>query len=809
MDEQICLKYDRNVTISTGAGAYAATWTNRLFSLSNLYTRLSNFARGQETLREYLQLDRATQARLKDNGGFVGGETADGKRRGSSFKGRDLITLDLDNMRRSDVDMVFEKLNALQCSYCVYSTRKHSPEKPRLRLIIPLDRTVLAEEYEPIIRKVADSIYMPAVDPTAFRINQLMYWPSCCFDTEVVYKYRDAPLLSADRVLASYGGDNWKDATRWPVQASEAGRVTREAVQKGDPCEKKGTVGAFCRCYTISAAIDTFLPGVYVPAGEDRYTFADGSTSGGAVVYDNDKFLYSHHATDPCSLQLVNAFDLVRLHKYGQLDTGTYEKITDCPSYAEMCKFAHTDSSVILELDKERTKEAVADFEGIHVEGNQEWRKELERDNKGGVRPTIDNVLKVLRNDERIVGKFAMNNFSGRVEVLDKVPWDTKTFNRRRWWTDSDTAGLNWFLETNYYINKRGVISDAFSMFTQQVGFDEVVDYLDALEWDGVHRLDTLLIDALGAADTELTRVTTRKMLVAAVARVYSPGKKFDNMLILSGPQGIGKSTLLSKLGRRWFNDSIRTFEGKEASELLVDTWIVEVAELDAFRKAETSTIKQFLSIQEDKYRPAYGRMSVAVPRRCVFFGTTNCSTYLRDATGNRRFWPVDCGVQPVKKHPWDYTDDEISQIWAEAKYYYNQGETLYLPPALTDELITVQNEHDDLPDYRGMVEEFARQQVPCNFYTMSATERRAYWNNREAGGLVDEDDMMDRPFICVQEVISELIQPYGKINIDARENRNINAILAKMPEYESDTVRQYVGVYGRQRVHMRRQKNA
>ena len=178
--------------------------------------------------------------------------------------------------------------------------------------------------------------------------------------------------------------------------------------------------------------------------------------------------------------------------------------------------------------------------------------------------------------------------------------------------------------------------------------------YLAGLpEWDGSPRVDTLLIDYLGATDNAYIRAVTRKTLCAAAARVYSPGCKFDTILVLNGPQGIGKSTLIAKLGGEWFSDSLQLSDthDKTAAEKLQGYWILEIGELAGLRKAEVETLRSFLSRQNDIYRASFGRRATPHPRQCVFIGTTNAeSGYLRDTTGNRRFWPVKVSGNGHKK---------------------------------------------------------------------------------------------------------------------------------------------------------------
>ena len=179
-------------------------------------------------------------------------------------------------------------LDGLKCNYCVYSTRKHAPNAPRLRVLIPTDRTMTPDEYEPCARRMADYIGISMADPTTFEVSRLMYWPSCCSDSEFVFRTADEPFASVDSLLASY--KDWHDISEWP-QVPGSFSYQKLAVKQGDPEAKPGIVGAFCRTYDIYRAIDELLPGIYeaVDNEKDRYTYLGGSTTGGAIVYDNGK----------------------------------------------------------------------------------------------------------------------------------------------------------------------------------------------------------------------------------------------------------------------------------------------------------------------------------------------------------------------------------------------------------------------------------------------------------------------------------------------------------------------------------------
>ena len=794
------MQHDRQITISAGASRRATQWTAQTLLVSELWDKLKTPARGTETLAEYMSFKKAQQDDLKDIGGFVGGSLCGTRRKANAVTGRDIITLDLDNIPAGGRDDILRRVEALGCGYCIYSTRKHHGASPRLRVLFPLDRTVTAEEYEPIARRMGEYIGLEFADPTTFEVSRLMYWPSCSSDSEYVYVVGDKSFVSADGILATYA--DWHDIQSWPALPGQA-QFTKLAVKQGDPEAKSGVVGAFCRVYDIYRAMDELIPGIYdaVDNMPGRYTYVDGSTTGGAVMYENGKFLYSHHATDPCSGKLVNAFDLVRLHKFGERDDESAQgtPTVKMPSYTAMCEFAMGISEVNALIAQERYESAIQDFEGITADNSDDianWSALLEINSQtGAIKSTINNVLIILEHDPLLKGKFAMNEFANRGEVFGDLPWDKREV--RRLWEDNDNQGLYWYMEKVYRITGNGKIDGALSLHSNKFSFNEVQDYLTGLKgaWDGVPRLDTLFIDYLGAEDTAYVRAVTRKAFTAAVARALKPGCKFDNMVILAGPQGIGKSTLLDKMSRGWFNDSIRTFEGKEASELLQGVWLVEIAELDAFRKTDVSRIKQFLSLRADRFRAAYGRNVKEIPRSCIFFGTTNTSEFLQDTTGNRRFWPVDTGEVRHTKTVWrDLTDDEVSQIWAEAYMRYQLGEDVFLSGAVEEEAKLRQEDHREISSREGIIAEFLLKEVPEDWGKWELDKRRMFW----AGAVSGNYQLTKRTSVCAAEIWCEALGGAMK-EMRQADTREINAIIMKFWGNQKAKPAHF-GIYGTQR---------
>jgi predicted P-loop ATPase len=764
---------------------------------SEFTEKLKTPIRGTETLEQYLALPKARQDELKDVGGFVGGTFTGDRRKPECAEGRDLLTLDLDNIPAGQADDVLRRVNGLGCAAVVYSTRKHAGYAPRFRVIVPTDRTATADEYEPAARKLASLIGIEFCDPTTFEVNRLMYWPSCCIDSQYMCEVYDNLFCSVDGLLGMYG--DWRDISQWPqVPGTEAVERRRLAKQE-DPTTKRGVIGAFCRTYSITQAMDQFIPGMYEEtASSGRYTYTGGETTGGAIIYDGDLFLYSHHSHDPCCNQLVNAFDLVRLHMYGDRDNEAKEgtPVNKLPSFVAMSRLAMDDKAVADLIAKEKHEAAVAAFAEPTERARQEdlsWIGHLAVDGNGNYQKTVNNIIIVLQNDPLLKGKIVTDEFAGRGLILGTLPWNKS--EEKRQWIDPDDSGFFWYMETYYGITARDKLDDALAIVGGQNMINDVKRYLKSLKWDGVKRVDTLLSVYLGAEDTAYTRAVMRKSLCAAVARAIEGGVKYDYMPIFTGPQGIGKSTFLAMLGKEWFSDSLTSFEGKEAAELIQGTWINEVGELTAMSKQETSAVKQFLSKREDIYRAAYGRRTERHPRRCVFFGTSNDREFLKDTTGNRRFWPVDVGVHPAIKSIWNDLPEEVDQIWAEAYMYWALGEQLHLTKDIEDMAYEQQESHRETSGKEGLISEYLAKPVPKNWDQMDIPARKMFL----AGGGVGDVELVPREKTCAVEIWVECFGGEPKY-LKRADSTEINNILSGLKGWKRNkNVRRY-GPYGTQK---------
>ena len=754
--------------IAVGNSRMDKKWKNRDISWEDLCQRVSSTIRTTETVEEYRKLKKGAQDNIKDVGGFVGGQLREGRRKNGMVLCRSMLTLDMDYGEPGIWDEI-DLLHDFRC--CVYSTHKHTPEHPRLRMIIPLARDITEEEYPAVARMVAKEVGIDLFDDTTYEACRLMYWPSTSANGEFFYKTKDGPLLDPDAYLAKYA--DWRDASTWPVSSRQSEAVRRSITQQADPLEKPGIVGAFCRAYTIEEAIETFLSDVYEPSSMNgRYDYIPADSAAGVVVYDG-KFAYSHHATDPVCGKLLNAFDLVRLHKFRELDenVGLDTPPGKLPSFKAISDLALGDDKVKAVFAEERIAQAAAEF------SDEDWQNGLELDKSGHVKNTLHNLTLILENDPNLKG-VVFNQLLDGMEIKGEVPWKHPS----KFWRDADDAQLISYVDAHYGTFSARNYDIAVTKVADDRAYHPIREFIESLpEWDKVPRVDTLLVDYLGASDTAYVRAVTRKTLCAAISRVLRPGCKFDSMLVLNGPQGVGKSTLIAKLAGEWFSDSLNLGDTKDktAAEKLQGYWILEIGELAGLKKAEVETLRSFLSRQNDIYRAAFGKRATPHLRQCVFFGTTNAEFgYLRDTTGNRRFWPVKTPGNG-KKQSWNLTHEEILQIWAETLVYVRQGEKLYLAAEMDALAKDEQREAMESDEREGLVREYLDTLLPERWAEMDLFERRNFLTGSDFGSL-QEKGTVKRTSVSNMEIWCEC---FGKerANLRRTDSNELTGILARL----------------------------
>lgn len=765
-------------------------WKNLELSWDAFLERVKTTRRTVESVSEYAKLPKTQQDEIKDVGGFVAGFLRGGLRKGDHVESRSMLTLDMDYAEAGVWEQI-QKGHAYAC--CLYSTHKSAPEALRLRLIIPLSRDITAEEYGAVSRMIAKQIGIEQFDDTTYEPSRLMYWPSTSCDGHFLFEQKPGSLLDPDAVLALYR--DWKDTGLWPVSSRQTRVILRQSKQVQDPLAKQGLVGAFCRSYSIEDVISAYLSEVYeeshVPG---RYDYIPADSTAGLVVYDGT-FAYSNHATDPAHGRLLNAFDLVRLHKYADLDEEAKEgtPVAKLPSTLAMLDLVKSDGRVLATLDRERLESVQSDF------ADDNWRAELDRDKAGTVKDSSQNLSLIFHHDEALKG-IVFNELADGMEILSEVPWPHPS----KFWRDQDDAQLTYYLDLRYGRFSKRTIDTVVTAIVDNRSYHPIKNYLACLpSWDKTPRLETLFVDYLGADDTAYVRAVTRKIFCAAVRRVQEPGVKFDYVPVLQGPQGIGKSTLIAKLGGEWFSDSLslNDIHDKTAAEKMQGYWLIEISELSGMRKTEIETLRGFISRQNDIYRASYGRRATPHPRQGVFFGTTNAQTgYLRDVTGNRRFWPIST-PGTGRKRSWQLEQAEVDQIWAEA-LILARNEKLYLSPDLEWSANAAQRGAMEFDEREGLVRDYLDKLLPENWEKLDTYERRAYLLGTDFGAPQQQGTVM-RKEVCNMEIWCEC---FGKERsaLKRADSVEIQTLMSKIEGWGSVSKKARRAPYGVQWIYLR-----
>jgi putative DNA primase/helicase len=425
--------------------------------------------------------------------------------------------------------------------------------------------------------------------------------------------------------------------------------------------------------------------------------------------------------------------------------------------------------------------------ENVKPEEETDWEENLQRGKNGKILSNAFNTITILENDKQLKGKFAFNHLTRRPEIIGEVPW--KRLDKSKELTDNDDSCLRNYLSINYEIKSKDIIYDALSQIVLDNQYHPVREYLKKVrdKWDGKPRIDTLLIDYFDADDNELNKWQTRLTFVGAVKRAFHPGCKMDYVLTLKGEQGVGKSSFFQKLAvnNEWFSDSINDFKGKDAKELILGHWIIELGEMAAVGSGDQKRIKQIISSTEDEFRQAYGRRANRYPRQCIFVATTNDELPLKDDTGGRRWWMIEV------KSKWFEKEQplEVDQIWAEAVQTYDYMEAnkqlLKLPNYLENKAKRVQTQNTDRGLYADEIE-----------YVLT----RGYI---EKGNYQDRKTFIPIDVTCAFHVWEEVLGRY-KQDLTKAIAREINATLKTMEGWECIGRRQFKE-YGKQTVYRRK----
>jgi len=777
----------RTIAISTADSRESVRWVTRTTSWSDLVAKLKTPQRLQITAARFKALPQGERHALKDAGGYIAGKCHNGRRKAADVREIQLVRLDADAAPVDWQEAFAKNLDGLV--WFAHTTASHQPDAPRVRVVLPLSRAVTPEEYSYISRRIAERIDPDAFpDATTFRHNQMMFWPAVPSDAEYVAVEGTGRVFDVDALLAS--APDWQDVSTWPFPPE--GGIHAAGSRQQDPLEKKGWIGAFCRTSDIYKAIETFLPGTYAPGSSpDRFSYAKGSLRNGLVIYEGGRWAFSHHAlSDPAAGKLLNSWDLVRIHLYGELDRKVGPDVATArfPSSLKMKELAQSDDAVRRIVAVERIATA-DDFDVVDPGGDKEqpteddsaWMERLDFDSDAAPKATPANLNLILRHDSRLTDILRYNTMTHAVEITEKWPvavgrhggpesarvavQKKKKRSRPATMLDDDhVAALQNALSVLWKQNWAfEVVFRSARLVAKDDSFCPIVDILDGLKWDGVARIDSWLSDYCEVEPSEYTRQVGRKFLIAAVARVREPGCKFDYMLLLHGEQGTRKSTtcMVLALEPRFYAE-LRTVDPKMAAEAVCGKWIVEMSELDAMNRGETTSLKAFVTSPADRLRPAYGRSTEEWLRTCVVIGTTNEVEVLRDTTGNRRFWPVHTGHIDT-----DGLKAVVPQLYAEADVAFMLGENLYLEGEAAEIALGEQEAHRQVDPWEDTISVWLEKPIPED------------WYDRPGEYVQLTEKMVERTKVCVQEILTACLDiPVGRQT--ATDRRRVGSIMRR-----------------------------
>lgn len=777
----------RELAIAYGNNRQAKKWVNKTIKYDDLKERLKVTIRTTESAEEYAKMSKAQRDAVKDHGGFVAGALKGGRRKVDTVELRSMVALDGDRIDKAFLEKY--EANAPYASL-LYTTHSSTDDAPRVRLVYPLTRDVTPEEFVAVSRYLAQMLGIDYFDECSYLPNQLMYWPSTPSNGSFVFLDVEKKWLDPDEVLAAH--PEWTDPTRLPTSSRESRANTTASAKVQDPLDKEGAVGFFNRAFfPIGRAIEKYLSDVYEPTdNENRWHYIQSSSMAGVEIIEGGKFVYSHHAKDPAYLKLCNAFDLVRIHKFGDDDVKK--------SFNAMCELAMQDDEVKRIAMEEKLAQAEADFNA----SDGDWMTRLKyQPRTGSLENSVYNLNLILNNDPDFAN-FAFNELANRIQITGPLPWERPEGNM--FWRDADTAQLKSIIDIRYLPFSSRNHDVAFTKAADDRHFHPVRDYLNSLpEWDGIERVEDLFIRYLQADDTPYVRAVTRKTFAAAVARVYVPGIKFDCVPVLDGDQGIGKSTIVKDLvTSEYYSEtlSLTDMDDKSGAEKLQGFWAVEIGELAGMKKADIEKVKAFLSTCDDKYRPSYGKVVESHPRQCIIIATVNGERgYLRDITGNRRFWIIKLHQKKQKK-TWDFTPEYRAQFWAEAKEIWKSGEKLYLEGDLLEAAEAAQQSAMEVDERVGMVEEYLNTRLPDDWADMDLFQRRNFLQGGEFG-MPDHKGVVLRTEVSNAEIWCEC---FGKTlqELKPSDSYNIATLMAQIPGWQRTTSIKRQPIYGRQRLY-------
>lgn len=716
----------------------------------------------------------------KEAGNYVFGRLNGTRRSKRTIEARSALTLDVDFPQPGFVTDVM----MLPFNLVWHTTYSSAPESERYRIIIPLDREVNPIEYAACVIAVMDMLGTEQFDLGSTQAERYMFKPAAQKPDFYSWGEVEGPIVTADDLIMK--ADTVVTDYTPPTPSRK----------KRDPFTLEGVVGAFNRVYEdLDDLIRDFdLP--YEKEGDKwRYRGAHGAPGMGPVP-ERAGLWYSFHSNDPAFMQTCSAFDLVRLHMFGDSDEDAKPNtpVNKLPSHAQML-------AEVMDGDQEVADKVVAetfraDFGGpdtgpapagtptprqapsgpVAAPSGGDWRTGLALNQAGAVRDTLDNWDLILKHD-RVFTSLTYNERTEAIEPLGDLPWRPVTRASNAWNDKGDGTLLGLHLERTLRLKVSQPRIDVMvikAAFSRRV--DPVADYLNGLVWDGKPRVEECLP---GVKVTDFTRMAARKSFVAAAARALDPGVKWDHALILFGGEGLGKSLWIERMSKGWTAE-LGDLKAKDTLMTVSRTWIAVADEGHSLKKADSNVMKAFMTRRFDTYRAPYAHHDVDRPRRCVVWGSTNEETFLRREAGNRRFLIVECNAYDIEA----VTDDYVDQVWAEAVTLYRAGERLWLDAEQSVQATEEREVFTEENPLVGLIGAYLDMPVPTDWYKMSSAARFTYRQNYLEFGVDADVDTMPQTKVCSLQIWYEVLN--GNRKPQLVESREITEALRMLGDWYS-----------------------
>ncbi len=704
-----------------------------------------------------------TPGTKKNEKSYLPGELKDHYRKNVNVINRSMLTLDLDGAQEGGFEALCGFLSDFY--YFWHTTYSHSEEKPSYRVLVPLAEPVTPGQYGDLVRQIIAANLKASIDGSSAKPAQIMFTPACKDPFSYDYGVHEGKLADGAQWLSSANGGE---------AVVPLARVQRRVAPEDAP----GIVGQFNRVYPdLDELIETFeLPYEYDGVtGRYRYTGSSASaTPGMREIEENPGYYYSWHAHDPAAGYAQNAFDLVRIHKFGHLDEDYKGPVNRAPSYTacrdfldthegfkkranaevyeavvhNIAKSAEGETNVPAKASQERETHTNVEVLTTEEIDNTQWVSQLEVDRKTGkFVDSLRNLTLIFDNDPKMKGVGWCERGEYFTEA-DPHNWpDTKRSPKL---TENQKVLLR-----NRYENIYGLkvsperLVQIFAERKAVNSFDPVRIYLESLHWDGNKRMETCLP---GVEDTEYNRMVARKVLLAAVARTFEPGVKVDEALILVGPEGTGKSSWIKEMSKG-FSVEFQNIESKDTVQILSETWIAMAEESEVVAKSDFNRLKSFLTQTSDTYRVPYAVEPETRLRRWVVWGSTNDMELLRERDGNRRFLMVEC----VRPRDFDLlTPEYVDQIWAEAVHAYLMGESHVMNSCERELAHSAREQHIHSDALTESIAEHLRLPITSDWHEKKPETLRSIvgqWNVDVIGSTGDKE----RDFITPKEVWVEV----------------------------------------------------